>query len=204
MVPQLDHFTSAFLIVFYVIASLVLVGLVGFAAWAVWKLHNLLEKYEARINPVIDKADHVLNLISEKVDTIGGKAESILTQGEEMAESVHEKVDRTATTVQRTINAPIIKVNSLAAALTQGFATFTRLQQKDAHRPNGQRSPYAMELEEKPEEIIRTNVSNGATGTVHEDENVIVEVSETSTDPLGRVTPVTQEEQPPLVLGRKG
>ena len=127
---QLDGLASWFLVGFYVFASLVLLGLVAFAAWAIWKLHNLLEKYEARINPVIDKADQVLTLIGEKVDTIGGKAESILTQGEEMAESVHEKVDRTATTVQRTINAPIIKANSWAAALKQGFATFTRLQLK--------------------------------------------------------------------------
>lgn len=201
--PQLDPFTSGFLIVFYVIASLVLVGLVGFAAWAIWKLHTLLEKYEARINPVIDKADQVLNLISEKVDTIGGKAESILTQGEEMAESVHEKVDRTATTVQRTINAPIIKANSWAAALKQGFSTFTRLQLK---QESGRHSPYAMELDETPEEMeIWTSASNTAIASANEATDALIELTDKDEEPIRRVvTPVQEGEQVPLVLGRKG
>jgi uncharacterized protein YoxC len=203
-VLQLHPLASGLLVFFYVFASLVLVGLVAFAAWMVWKLHNLLEKYETRINPVIDKADQVLTLISEKVDTIGGKAESILTQGEEMAESVHEKVDRTATTVQRTINAPIIKANSWAAALKQGFSTFTRLQLKQEH--TGRHSPYAMELDETPEEIeIWTSASNGAMHSAREIADALVEVSETDEEPIRRVvTPVQEEEQVPLVLGRKG
>lgn len=202
--PQLSPVANFVLVFFYVVASLVLVGLVGFAAWMVWKLHNLLEKYEARVNPVIDKADQVLTMISEKVDTIGGKAENILTQGEEMAESVHDKVDRTATQVQQTINAPIIKANSWAAALKQGFSTFARLQLKQEH--TGLDSPYAMESAETPEEAaIRPNTSNGAIHAAHEAVNAPTELSETDSEPVEPVvTTVQEEEQTPLVLGRKG
>lgn len=200
----LNPVASTFLIVFYVLASLVLVGLVAFAAWMVWKLHNILEKYEARINPVIDKADQVLTLINEKVDTIGGKAESILTQGEEMAESVHEKVDRTATTVQRTINAPIIKANSWAAALRQGFSTFAQLQLQPER--NGKNSPYAMEIDETPEELeTLTNASTGATHSAREATAALVELTDKDEEPVRRVvTPVQEEVQTPLILGRKG
>ncbi len=192
---QLSELASILLVVFYVIASLVLVGLVGFAAWMVWKLHNILEKYEARINPVIEKADQVLTVISEKVDTIGGKAENILTQGEEMAESVHEKVDRTATTVQRTINAPIIKANSWAAALTQGLSTFTRLQQQ-TDKKNGQ---SAMEIEET---AVPPNKTIDLPREVAETK---IEIQDTDRQPARSAVVVIQdEEQSSLVLGRKG
>jgi len=38
-----------------------------------------------------------------------------LTQGEEVATVVHERVDRTTAVMQRTVNAPLIGINSLAA-----------------------------------------------------------------------------------------
>jgi hypothetical protein len=198
--PPLSDWASGFLVAFYVFSSVTLLVLIGFAAWSVWKLHSMLEKYEARINPVIDKADQVLTLIGEKVDTIGGKAESILTQGEEMAESVHEKVDRTATTVQRTINAPIIKANSLAAAFTQGLATFARLQQRSNGGPsNGNRYHNTVALEPLPEDAAVTGESSflGSTDTLNE-------VSEPTTAPVTPVVVSAQTEQTPLILGRKG
>jgi uncharacterized protein YoxC len=205
---QLSELASFIIVGFYVVASLVLIGLVAFAAWAVWKLHNMLEKYEARITPVIEKADQVLTLIGEKVDTIGGKAESILSQGEEMAESVHEKVDRTATSVQRTINAPIIKANSWAAALTQGFSTFTRLQMKEGHRFNGRRSRYEMELAETPEETIieTTAIREPAevSQTPHEAVDTLIEIPDAATIPRSKVLASAEEEKYPPVLGRKG
>jgi len=142
-------------------------------------------------------------LIGERVDTIGEKAEHILTQGEEMAESVHEKVDRTATTVQRTINAPIIKANSWAAALRHGFSTFARLQSKPEQ--NGKDSPYAMEVDETPEEIeIWNNTNTGALQSSRETTEALVELTEKDEEPVRRVVVPAQEEQSPLVLGRKG
>jgi uncharacterized protein YoxC len=129
---ELGPVASTILVTFYVLASLLLVGLIGAVAFLVWKLNGILERYEEKIEPVLEKADAVLTLIGEKADSIGGKAELLLTQGEEMAETVHDKVDRTATAVQKTINAPIIRANSLAAAVTQGLATFARLQGRAA------------------------------------------------------------------------
>jgi len=68
------------------------------------------------------------------VDRIGGKAEMILTQGEEVATVVHERVDRTTAVMQRTINAPLIGVNSLAAGMTRAWATFAALQNSAGNR----------------------------------------------------------------------
>lgn len=133
---ELNPIASTILVVFFILASLLLVGLIGAVAFLVWKLNSILERYEEKIEPVLEKADSVLTLIGEKTDSIGGKAEILLTQGEEMAENVHDKVDRTATAVQQTINAPIIRANSLAAAVTEGWATFRRLQARTARNGN--------------------------------------------------------------------
>jgi hypothetical protein len=119
-------------VVFYIILAIVVVVLIGFLAWLLTKLNALLEEYRAKIDPLLEKADRVLTVTGDRVNSIGEKAETILTQGEEVATSVHTKVDRTAAVVQRTINAPLIGVNSLAAGITQAWGTFARLQNRRA------------------------------------------------------------------------
>jgi uncharacterized protein YoxC len=128
---QLHPAGTFFLVAFYVLSSLVLIGLIGAAAYLILKLNRLLEEYQQKIDPILIKADNALTIIADKADSIGGKAESLLAQSEEVAESVHEKVDRTAVAVQKTINAPIIGANSLVAGFTRGILTFTRLQSKE-------------------------------------------------------------------------
>jgi hypothetical protein len=135
---QLGPAASVFLVAFYVVSSAVLIALIGAAAYLVLRLNRLLEQYQEKIDPLLVKADQALTIIADKADSIGGKAESLLTQSEEVAESVHEKVDRTAIAVQRTINAPIISANSLVAGFTRGFSTFAKLS-----RPEGQQAEDA-------------------------------------------------------------
>jgi hypothetical protein len=131
MPVQLGPVASTFLVIFYVVSSLALIVLIGVATYLVLRLNRLLELYQSKIDPILVKADHALTIIADKADSIGGKAESLLAQSEEVAEAVHEKVDKTAIAVQRTINAPIISANSLVAGIKRGFWTFARLQQTE-------------------------------------------------------------------------
>jgi hypothetical protein len=135
---QLHPVASTALVIFYVLSALLLVGLIGAAAYLILRLNRLLTEYQQKIDPILVKADQALTIIADKADSIGGKAETLLAQSEEVAESVHEKVDRTAVAVQRTINAPIIGANSLVAGFTRGFLTFARLQRRtvDADTPD--------------------------------------------------------------------
>lgn len=94
------------------------------------KLNALLEKYESKIDPLLEKADAVLTTTSEKVSSIGTKAEVILTQGEELTEMVHSRVDTTTLAVHRTVFTPLIGVNSLIAGVRRGAETFAKRQQK--------------------------------------------------------------------------
>jgi uncharacterized protein YoxC len=127
---QLGLAASTFLVVFYVLTSLILVVLLGGAVFLVLKLNALLEKYERKIDPLLQKADIVLTITTEKVNSIGTKAEEILNQGEELTEMVHSRVDTTTSAVQRTVFMPLIGVNSLLAGIKQGTRTFANRQQK--------------------------------------------------------------------------
>jgi predicted PurR-regulated permease PerM len=127
---QLGPYASTFLVVFYVLTSLILVVLLGAAVFLVLKLNALLEKYERKIDPLLAKADIVLTVTTEKVNSIGTKAEEILNQGEELTEMVHTRVDTTTSVVQRTVFTPLISVNSLLAGIKQGTRTFANRQQK--------------------------------------------------------------------------
>lgn len=126
---QLGPAASTFLVAFYLLASLALLILIGAVAYALFKLNALLEEYRRKIDPLLAKADAVLTVTNDKVNTLGEKAEDLLSQGEAVAETVHERVDRTTLAVQRTVNAPLIGVNSVAAGVTRAWATFSRLQQ---------------------------------------------------------------------------
>jgi uncharacterized protein YoxC len=128
---QLSPVASIVLIGFYILSSLTLVALLLGLTLGLWKLNRLLEEYRLKIDPALEKANQVLSITAQRVDSIGGKAERILTQGEEITENVHSRVEKTATTVQKTVNAPLISVNSLAAGIGRGLATFAHLQNKE-------------------------------------------------------------------------
>ncbi|MDX1932053.1 MAG: hypothetical protein SFU56_05565 [Capsulimonadales bacterium] len=128
--PVLGPVASTFLVVFYILTSLILVILLVAAVYLVLRLNALLEKYEQKIDPLLQKADTVLTLTTEKVSSIGTKAEEILTQGEELTEMVHSRVDTTTYAVRRTVFTPLIGLNSVLAGLRRGAETFTRRQQE--------------------------------------------------------------------------
>lgn len=128
---QLSPIASTALVVFYILGSLTLTVVLGGIAFLLYKVNHLLEEYRTKIDPALDKVNQVLEITARRVDSIGGKAERILMQGEEITENVHHRVERTASSVQRTVNAPLIGVNSLAAGLGRGLATFARLQNRE-------------------------------------------------------------------------
>lgn len=119
-------------------STAVVIGYIGFAlitaaafagiALALSKLNARLEDLINKAGPLLEKTDQILTTTNEKISAIGDKTEGILAQGEETAENVHQKVDKTATAVHRTIQAPIIGLNSLAAGVSRGMETFGKLQ----------------------------------------------------------------------------
>lgn len=125
---ELHPVASTLLVIWFLIGSIVttaaLVGLV----LALRALNARIEQALEKIQPILDKADGLLVTAGDKLETISDKTESILTQGRDIADDVHTKVDRTAIAVQRTVNAPIVHSNSLLTGIRQGVSTFLHLQ----------------------------------------------------------------------------
>jgi uncharacterized protein YoxC len=127
---ELSGIAATFLVIgYFVFAGITAAALAGFAV-GLRALNAKIEAMSAKVDPLLSKADEVLGVASDKIVAIGNKTEGLLAQGEETAESVHQKVDKTATAVQRTIHAPIINLNSLAAGVSRGVETFGRLQRQ--------------------------------------------------------------------------
>jgi hypothetical protein len=129
--PTLHPVASAVLVIGYILLSLCTAAALGLLAFGVSKLNAKLEELTAKVDPLLTRADEMLTLTNDKLSAIGDRAEEVLARGEETAESVHQKVDKTATAVQRTIHAPIIGLNSLAAGVSRGVETFGKLQRRD-------------------------------------------------------------------------
>lgn len=129
---QLNPIANSIIVVFSFIGML-FTAAAGIGLYlVVRKLTALVESYQAKIDPILQKTDSLLGIATEKLDSIGGKTESILAQSEAMTANVHEKVDKTATIVQRTVNAPIIGINSVWAGVSRGVRTFGSLQRETA------------------------------------------------------------------------
>ena len=127
---ELNSAAAWVLVIGYILCAVTTTVLLAGLVYALSKLTAKLEELLAKADPLLAKVDEALTVTNEKITSIGDRAEGILAQGEETAESVHHKVDRTATAVQRTIHTPIIGLNSFAAGVSRGVQTFSRLQRE--------------------------------------------------------------------------
>jgi len=125
---QLNPIASGLLVFVCVLALALSVVLNFLLVFALGKANLLLESYQSKVDPILTKLDSILVLAQDKLVTVGGQTEAILEQGEEMTGNVQERVERTSIVVQRTVNAPLIGINSIWAGLARGVKTFGNLQ----------------------------------------------------------------------------
>jgi len=125
---------GAVLGVWFVISSLALIALLAVVAVTLVKLQTKLEEITERVDPLLTKTDTLLNVAEEKLRVVGDRAETLLTTGEEIAVTVQERVEKTTGTVQRTVNAPIIQANAVMTGLSRAWATFGALSEKKRER----------------------------------------------------------------------
>jgi hypothetical protein len=136
---QLTPIASTFLIVGYIVFSLLTLGVLVGLTWGVFRLNRELEKLNAKADPLLGKTDEILGLVSEKVMTLGASAESILIQSEAMTGNVSARVDQTASAVQKTVHAPLISINAFLAGVQHGANVFRQGGKKE--RKNILRAP---------------------------------------------------------------
>jgi hypothetical protein len=125
---QLNPIASGILVAFCILVLLGSLVLNALLLLALRKSNDFLEAYQSRVEQVLTKVDGILVIAEEKLVTIGGQTEAILEQGEELTTNVNERVEKTSVVLQRTVNAPLIGINSVWAGLTRGVKTFGSLQ----------------------------------------------------------------------------
>lgn len=133
---MLNPIASGFLVGSYIALGLILIVLMGGILYALIRLNRLLEENQAKIEPVIAKVDSLLVQVTELTETFGGKTEAILGESEATVEVIHDRVERTAEVVQKTVTKPVVGVNALVAGVASGAATFATLQKNSTrNRP---------------------------------------------------------------------
>ena len=126
MVIQLGTWTSFFLLVFGLIFALTTVALFAAIAFAIKKIQQQLEKLTSMAEPVIAKATNTLDTVQRITVNVGEKADHILTKGEELTDTMSEKVGQTTTVVQETVTTPLINLSSLITGLSTGLSVWSR------------------------------------------------------------------------------
>ena len=131
---QLNGVASSILVGWFVVLSLLVLAAIGGMAFVLWKINAKIEQLTPKVEPFLDKVDQAFTTANDKLTAIGDRAEHIVAQGEETAANVHDKVEKSATVVQRTVHAPLIVLNSFAAGVSRSVKTFSNLQQKSDTR----------------------------------------------------------------------
>ncbi|MBV9848090.1 MAG: hypothetical protein JO250_00240 [Armatimonadetes bacterium] len=123
---QFGGLASFCLIFFVLLFALIAVGAFVAIAIAIKKIEQQLEKLINKVDPVIAKATNTLDTVQRITVNVGEKADSILTKGEALTDTMSEKVEQTTTVVQETVTAPLINLSSLITGLSTGLSVWSR------------------------------------------------------------------------------
>ena len=134
---EFGSIASFSLVFFGAIFALTTVGLFGAIAFAIKKIEQQLEKLTNMAEPVIAKATTTLDTVQRITVNVGEKADSILTKGEAITDTVSEKVGQTTTVVQETVTTPLINLSSLITGVSKGLSVWGRAATHGTHPSGG-------------------------------------------------------------------
>ena len=137
---EFGTFASFCLVVFGLIFAATTVGLFAAITFAIKKIEQQLERLTNMAEPVIAKATNTLDTVQRITVNVGEKADSILTKGEALTDTVSEKVGQTTTVVQETVTTPLINLSSLITGLSTGLSVWGRSASKGVNTDKGGRA----------------------------------------------------------------
>ena len=112
---------------FVFLFSVIAVGAFVAIAFAIKKIEQQIEKLTNMAEPVIAKATNTLDTVQRITVNVGEKADSILTKGEALTDTMSEKVEQTTNIVQETVTTPLINLSSLITGVSTGLAVWSRV-----------------------------------------------------------------------------
>ncbi len=120
--------SNTVLVAWYIGGSVILVVLLGLLSLALMRLNARLEQLSQQLDPIVSRAEILLDRSNEKLETVGNATESLLHRTEAVAALVEAKTDTASTAIQRAVYTPFVGVNALLQAVSTGVSTFGRLQ----------------------------------------------------------------------------
>lgn len=136
-VIQLGPVASFALVMFVSLFAIITVVLLAALAIVLTKLQQQVTKLTDKIEPVIVKVSATLDSVQRVTANVGEKADTILTRGEALTETLSQKVESTAGVVQETVTKPLINLSSLFAGLSKGFSAWGATQGVHTKNTNG-------------------------------------------------------------------
>jgi len=139
MTQSAGETVALYIVLFFVLIFAILtVALLGAIAYALLKLRKQVDVALDKVDPVLMKTTDVLGTVERVTMNVGEKTDSILTRGEELANNLAQKVEGTASVVEKTVTSPLINLSSLLAGLTRIFSVmgkgFTETANSNGHR----------------------------------------------------------------------
>ena len=113
-------------LVFAVIFALLTVGLLEVIAFGLKSLEAKVDTALEEVKPVLSKTTETLDVVQRVTSNIGDRADAILERSETATENVAQKVEATASVVQKAVSTPLINISSLIGGLTEGIASLNR------------------------------------------------------------------------------
>jgi|SRR5579883_2975834 len=141
MTQSAGEIVALYIVLFFVlIFAITTVALLGAIAFALLKLRKQVDIALNKVDPLIVKTTGVLDTVERVTMNVGEKTDSLLTRGEEIANNLAQKVEGTASVVEKTVTSPLINLSSILAGLARGFSVvgkgFTNAKHSNGHRSN--------------------------------------------------------------------
>ena len=99
-------------------------GFIFGIAWALFMLNKQLEQLTEMAHPLTERANATLQKVETLTAQLGERVNSILDQTGHVVENVTQKVETTTSMAEETIAQPLIGAASVMAGLSRGWDTY--------------------------------------------------------------------------------
>jgi hypothetical protein len=127
---QLNAATSNLLIIWYLLGSVLNIGLLAALVVILGKLNSRIVQLEAKVDPALRQSEALLTEANARLTAVGDSAERLLSQSEAITARVETGASTTVSLVQRAVYLPFVHANALIAAVFQSASTFGSLQRQ--------------------------------------------------------------------------
>ena len=130
----LNATASNFIVIWYLVASVLNILALGALAYALIRVHTALNQLTTRVEPLLDKADTILGQANDQLEKVSSSATNILNHGENITATLQTQTEKTSAQISKTIYRPFISVNALLSGVSEGAKTYLTLQKRQKQK----------------------------------------------------------------------